>query len=190
MEGWIKWHRKILDNEIRRFDPTAWRVFEYICLWADKRTGKMNSAIRTIAQNNGLPLSTTHDAINRLVTARMLNTRPNANFTTFTVQNWGQYQSTPNAQPNADRTQTEHIQEREVLVFSDNTRKIAELLNVEPTKGLDRYLNELYPKYKFKALTIKMVEWCKENKKTPTVSRWMNWVRRAADRGELERRDE
>ncbi len=38
-EGWIKLHRKILDNGILR-DQNAWIVFSWLLLKVDRKTGK------------------------------------------------------------------------------------------------------------------------------------------------------
>lgn len=69
--------------------------------------------------------------------------------------------------------------------YSKRTYKIANDLNLEPTSGLERYCSDFYKQYSLKELTIRYVEWCSQNKKTPTILQWMNWVRREKEAGNL-----
>lgn len=71
--------------------------------------------------------------------------------------------------------------------YNTKTLKIAEALGVDPTETMDRYVVEDYANYSFKTLTDTLVEWCRENKKKPTVLRWMNWVRMWSSDGRLEK---
>ena len=115
MEGFVKWQRSCLDNDIWRHDQTAWHVFEYFWGVVDFRTGKTNKAYRTIAEFLDIPLSTLHGAIERLIEAKMIraNASPNGQYTTFSIVNWSKHQGYTEhftgKQPNANRTPTEHI---------------------------------------------------------------------------------
>lgn len=84
------------------------------------------------------------------------------------------------------RTYNKDKKEKE---WGTTTIKIAELLGVEPTEGLDYYLVDKYKNYIFKDFTIRYVEWCREKKKEPTISQWMNWVRRDEEKGQLTKKE-
>lgn len=69
--------------------------------------------------------------------------------------------------------------------FRENTKIIADLLGVKPTKGMDRYVYDVYPKYVLSKATIKMADWCDKNRVAPTSQRWLNWIDKAYRKGEL-----
>ena len=75
-------------------------------------------------------------------------------------------------------------------IYSENTKIIASIMEVEPTKGLEKYLNVTYKDYVFEKFTDHFVQWCTDKKIKPTIARWMNWVRLAEERGTLKRRAE
>lgn len=91
-DGWIKLHRRILDNEVFRFDPTAWRIFEYLMLRADVKTGTVKTAYGAMAEYLDISKATLHKAVRRLKTAKMVDDLVNGRFTTFSICNWHKYQ--------------------------------------------------------------------------------------------------
>jgi len=116
--GWIKLHRKALDNDIIR-DVTAWHIFTWLLLKVDRRTGSKKIAMRWASDELGYSVSTFHGALQRLVKKyKIANAKPNANYTEITLLNWSKYQSEDTTTerltertPNASRTLAEHLQE-------------------------------------------------------------------------------
>jgi hypothetical protein len=115
------------------------------------------------------------------------------------VLNYGKYQdlntylkSTQKSKQNPHRIHTINKNEKneKKVVYPSNTIEIAKILGEEPTDGLNRYLNDTYREYKFKAFTEYYVEKSKSHyKKEPTIAGWMGWVRKAVRDGDLEKRD-
>jgi len=128
--GWIKFHRKILDNHIYRYDQTAWRIFEYLLLKADHRTGTVKMAHSTMIAFLKIPKATLSRALVRLKEAEMIDftrnnlrnsdataTEPHTEprYTVYSICKWSVYQgqTEQEVEPkrNQNGTKTEHIQE-------------------------------------------------------------------------------
>lgn len=153
MNGWVKWHRKIIENEIWLYDWTAWHIFEYLWGVADYKTGTVKRAYSTMSEYLKIPKSTLSRAISRLEKAKMVNTSRNPNYTLYTICNWHKYQEdtqhfTQQAR-NLDATKAEHIQELRIkelrkesitptkkeLITDEEKSKLIELL---VSKKMDR----------------------------------------------------
>lgn len=113
--GWIKLHSKVVENDIWRYDQTAWHIFEYLLMSCDYKTGKVNKAHSTMSEFLGIPKSTLSKALDRLESASMVNRKRNTFYTTYSICNWRKYQTTTEQlteqQRNPDGTATEHIKE-------------------------------------------------------------------------------
>lgn len=113
--GWIKLHVSTLDNKIWKYDQTAWRIFEYLMLSCDYKTGQVTKAHSTMIDILGIPKSTLSRALLRLENAKMVNRQRNSNYTLYTICNWSKYQGRTEhlteLQRNSNGTQTEHIKE-------------------------------------------------------------------------------
>jgi hypothetical protein len=146
LEGWIKWHRKIIDNEIWRNDPTAWRIFEYLLAVADYKTGEVNRAQSTMVEFLGIPQSTLRDALHRLETAGMTHPTPHPNYTTYSILNWEKYQGDAAPltalKPHPDRTYTrsKEIKKGNSKIFSlpNETETMAELQKSFPRLEIEK----------------------------------------------------
>lgn len=91
--GWVRLHRKTLENLTFQRDPTAWRLFTVLLLKADYRTGKLTAGRHQLAEwakDNG---STTWKALLRLEKDRMVDKSSNNRYTTISICNWEKYQS-------------------------------------------------------------------------------------------------
>lgn len=93
--GWIKLHRKVLDNEIFMRDPTAWRIFEYLLLSVDRKTGSIETSKRQIAKKLKLKPSTVLGAFHRLATDHMIDLETDHLKSSITICNWKTYQDRP-----------------------------------------------------------------------------------------------
>jgi len=90
--GWIKLHRKVLDNEIFRHDRTAWHVFEVLLLIANKETGKWSGGRKQLAELAGVNENTLYNALKRLESQQMVNRFVNSRYSVYSICNWGDYQ--------------------------------------------------------------------------------------------------
>lgn len=191
--GWIKVWRKTLENDIWRYDRTAWFVFEYILLRTDKETGAMKSAYSTMSEFLGVPKGTLHKAILRLKKAKMVNDVVNAKYTTFYICKWKEYQGDGERlgerKVNAKETQSEHIQEYKNKEYDDRTLKLAEYLKIKPTDIMNKYATEVYADFKFKEPTLLYLANCEKKNLVPCLKGWASWMKLARDKyNELEAR--
>lgn len=186
-QNWIKLWRQTKENNIWLNDNTAWRIFEYLLMTVDYKTGKWSTGRFVIAQYLKMKEGTVYDALRRLQKNKMISLNGNNHFTTISICNWSKYQALDNNQTTTrqqpDNTNKE-IKNKEV--YSENTIKIAELMELKPTKGLERYLNELYPNHLFKEMTITMLQWCEDKKLKPTIGRWMAFARKGTKEGTVQ----
>lgn len=91
--GWIKLHKKIIDNEIFRHDRTAWHVFETLLILADTKTGKWSGGMHILSDLCNLNRNTLYKAIKRLEKDKMVNTSVNSRYTVYNICNWSDYQT-------------------------------------------------------------------------------------------------
>lgn len=107
MSGWIKLHRSVLNNNIYRFDPTAWRVFEHLLLNTNKLNGTCTYGRKQLSLQIGNNESTTYKALKRLEKAKMVTLSSNSKFTTIRICNWSEYQGNGNSPGNSAVTMEE-----------------------------------------------------------------------------------
>ena len=94
--GWIKFWRKTEDNDIWKYDRTAWFVFEYLLISCDKKTGHIRAGRTAISKSLKLNPNTLYKAIKRLEKAKMIVLVSNNKYTDFFICNWKNYQSSGN----------------------------------------------------------------------------------------------
>jgi len=128
--GWVKLHRKILDNGIMK-DATAWQVFSWLLLMVDRKTGKANFGRFWASKSLGLNSNTFYKALLRLSKKwQMVTLSSNNKFTECSLINWEKYQSGNSDGNNKVTTreqQSNTIQEVENIelriLSADNTEK-------------------------------------------------------------------
>jgi hypothetical protein len=187
--GWIKLHRQLIHNDIWNYDQTAWHVFEYFLLVADRKTGTRRFGRNQVAKALDMNPNTLYSALKRLEKAEMVNISSNSRFSVLSLVNWKEYQSSSTGLATSEQqlgnTKQEVRSKEDSVVYPHNTNVIAGIIGVEPTKGLDKYLNVTYKKYAFESFTDHYVQWCLDKKSQPTIGQWMNWVRRDEIKGLL-----
>lgn len=112
--GWIKLHRKALENDIIR-DQNAWCIFTWLLLKVDRLTGQKKVARSWACEELGMKATTFYDSLMRLVKKyKVATTNPTGTYTTVTLLNWDKYQSqedNPTGIPTATRQQPDTLQE-------------------------------------------------------------------------------
>lgn len=91
--GWIKLHRKILENEVFRYDRTSWHIFEVLLILANHQTGKWSGGVFQLSELAGLTKNTTYKATLRLENQGMITRLVNGRYTVYHICKWGEYQS-------------------------------------------------------------------------------------------------
>lgn len=96
MKGWIKLHRKILESEIWH-DQTALRVFIWLLLTVNHKTGKLKLGRKWASDACDLKEMTFYKALKRLEKkfkiVNLVTSKMTIKYTEATVQNWQKYQS-------------------------------------------------------------------------------------------------
>lgn len=91
--GWIKLHRKVLSNDIFRFDRTAWHVFEMLLLVADKDTGCWKGGLFQLSAITNINKDTLYKSLKRLEESKMITRSVNTKYTAYCICKWKDYQS-------------------------------------------------------------------------------------------------
>lgn len=125
--GYIKLHRKSLTSEVFA-DPALWRVWTWCLLRANHKPqrfrgqviprGSFVTAMRTAAEELGMPRSTIHDVLGRLNKNNMIRTETGRGYTVVSVCKYNTYQKRDDAprteagrDPDARRTRAGQIEE-------------------------------------------------------------------------------
>lgn len=93
--GWIKFHRKILDDELLANDNTAFLVFTKLLLVVN-RNGVYTTGRFAFADYVGLKPTTAYQALRRLQNDNKVTLESNNRYTKITLVNWSKYQSVDN----------------------------------------------------------------------------------------------
>lgn len=132
--GWVKLHRKLLDNELLRTDVAAKSVFVTLLLLCDKKTGTGSFGRELLGYYCGLKPITAYKAFLRLKKANMVTQSSNNRFTQFSICNWSEYQADGNKRGNNEVTTKEQrsntLQEgrsRSKNIVSKETSEVASL---------------------------------------------------------------
>lgn len=139
MNGWVKLHKKTLENEVYRFDPTAWRIFLHLLLVCDYKSGVWKGGIKQLAGSLDMPKTTAYEAIKRLADRNMVVCKPNALYTAYHICKWSEYQYETERRPFRDRSVTVH---KPTLLKNKEVRSKKEYKNtlVEVEATYDLYL--------------------------------------------------
>lgn len=134
---WVKLYRKSLANEIRRHDPTAWRLFETLLLLADG-SGKWSGGRYQLVEADGyLNGSTIYKALKRLEENEMISLSSNNRFTEIRICNFEKYKKGGNTSSNNEVTTNEQpgntlnrIKNKELRIYSEKemTSKQSQIL--------------------------------------------------------------
>lgn len=119
MSGWIKLHRSVLDNDIYRFDPTAWRVFVHLLLLADKKDGTGSFGRKQLSAQMGNNENTIYKALKRLSVTQMVTLSSNNKFTRFSICKWEEYQGNGNSSGNNQVTTGEQPSNNQVTHYKN-----------------------------------------------------------------------
>lgn len=124
--GWIKLHRQVLNNEIFRHDPTAWRVFEVLLLLADKNKAEWSGGLYQLTGFTGIKKDALYKAVKRLENAKMVTRRVNSKYTVYRICKWADFQGSETSSVNAEYTESKNKVKRE---YNSNKNKELRIKN-------------------------------------------------------------
>jgi hypothetical protein len=100
-DGWIKLHRQVLENNVRLYDDTAWKVFETLLLLVDRKTGSWSGGRYQLEKHCGnIKATTIYKAISRLKKAEMVTLDSNTRYSVISICKWSEYQGNGNTLSN------------------------------------------------------------------------------------------
>lgn len=95
-QGWLKFHRKMLDNVFLMQDNTAYIVFTKLLMLANSRTGTYTTGRFQLSEHTNIKPGTLYKALLRLEDNRLVTLKSNNRFTDIHICNWSKYQSAGN----------------------------------------------------------------------------------------------
>jgi len=105
-DGWIKLHRKLLENEELRHHHSALVLLIYLLL--DCKDGKWSGGRHQLAELSGLTDSATYRAQQKLKKLKICTLRANSKYTDIYICKWSDFQAQANTkgeqQANSKRT--------------------------------------------------------------------------------------
>jgi hypothetical protein len=135
MEGWIKLYRQIIENDVWKYDQTAWHVFEYFLATCDYKTGQKRFGRLWLSEYLKINASTLYKAIRRLEKAKMVTLSSNNKFTILTITNWHKYQGNGNSSGNNKVTTKEQQSNTYKEVKNKELKKYITAKNLENLKN-------------------------------------------------------
>lgn len=136
-KGWIKLHRKLLDNPTLKWDTNAFIVFTKLLLVMDYKTGSYNLGRFQLAELTGLKPGTAYKTLKRLEKAEMVTLRSNNKYTTISICKWNEYQSDDNNGGNnqvTTKSQPDNTKQEYKKTRSKNIKTITNVIG-EPVYG-------------------------------------------------------
>ncbi len=106
--GWIKLHRKVLDNGILK-DQMAWTIFSWLMLKVDRTTGKKTTGRFWASTELGIKPTTFYRGLKRLEKKwKVVTLQVTGKATEISLINWNKYQH-DNTSSNTSVTHRSHI---------------------------------------------------------------------------------
>lgn len=106
MNGWVKLHRKLLDNSFLMNDLNAFTVFIKLLLIVNSK-GEWSGGRRQLAAILDINDRTLYDVLKRLESHQITNLKSNHKYSVITICNYTKYQSRPNHLTNHNPTTTQ-----------------------------------------------------------------------------------
>jgi hypothetical protein len=126
---------------MRRYDPTAWRLFETLMLLVDKESGVWQGGRHQLSSADGyLKDSAIYKALLRLKKAKMVTLSSNSRFTTIRICNWSDYQVVGNSSGN--NKVTTKYQQSNTLTRIENKELRNNNIYVETQKVYDLFIEK------------------------------------------------
>lgn len=122
-DGWVRLHRKSINNKMYKYDPTAWRLFNHLLLIADWETGVWSGGRFQLADQLNEKSITTYKALKRLEKAKMVTLVSNNKYTDIYICNWSDYQTDSNNKSNNKVTTGEQQSNNKVTLYKEIRNK-------------------------------------------------------------------
>lgn len=118
-KGWIKLHRRILENDFLMHDDKAYIVFTKLLMLAGKERGSWSGGRRQLAKIFEMNDRTLYGVLIRLQDNGIIDIESKVKYSVLTIKNWSTYQQ------NADRGEDEIATEDATLAQQGSIPKVA-----------------------------------------------------------------
>lgn len=125
-KGWIKLHRKILDNRMLKYDHNAYIIFT-ILLMSARRDGSYDTGRFKLAELIGINPNTVYATLKRLEKSKMITQESNNKYTVIRICNWKKYQGDDNTNDNSQitsRQQPDNTKQELIIENKENSTNV------------------------------------------------------------------
>lgn len=181
-QGWIKLHRKILDNKELFGKNYDFALFTYFILKADRITGVARVGRQDLAKRFRADESTIYKAMKRIERGGLIHIKSNNQFSDVYICKYTEYQTQSNNESNnkvttkeqqSNTIQEERSKNKEILLSESEIGEISKENNISKKVVID---------YQTDYLLWKENNPRKSNKLRPSVK---SWIRRDIKLGKL-----
>lgn len=155
--GWVKLHRKLLDNRILKYDHSAMLVFVTLLLLVRHKDGTYDTGRFRLAEIVGMKPSTVYKILKRLEKAEMVTLDSNSRYTIISISKWKDYQGNGNSASNNSVTsqgQPSNTKQERRKKKEDTLTKV-KVATPEIVKPVDKISKLYYEAIKALALPVK-----------------------------------
>lgn len=121
MKGWVKLHRKLLENAGLMHDHNALVVFVGLLLKANSK-GEWSGGRNQLGEMLNINPRTLYDVLQRLKTQQVINIKSNNKYSVISICNWSKYQATPNS-TSTYSPHTAHIQPNTIIRIENKNKE-------------------------------------------------------------------
>lgn len=124
-EGWVKLHRKMLDNRMLKYDHTATVVFIALLLLVRHKDGTYDTGRFRLSEITGVNPNTLYSTLKRLEKNGMISTQSiKGQYTVITICNWHNYQQPVNTFVNKRSTSGQQaVNTKQEVIIKNNINK-------------------------------------------------------------------
>lgn len=95
-KGWVKLHRRILENHFLMHDDRAYAVFTKLLMLVGSEKGQWSGGRVVLSEILIMNPNTLYSVLKRLEEQQLISIDSNMRYTTYTICNWSKYQSVGN----------------------------------------------------------------------------------------------
>jgi hypothetical protein len=142
MNGWVKLHKQIIENDFLQNDMSAYVLFTKLLLVVNTKTGVYTTGRFKLSQLSGLKPTTAYNTLLRLEKSGMVTQESNNRFTTVSICNWKKYQGRDDSSDDNQMTTSRQPDDTN----KDIRTKIEEVLVPNTTKVVygKKHINDLF----------------------------------------------
>jgi hypothetical protein len=148
MNGWVKLHKQIIENDFLQNDMSAYVLFTKLLLVARIKDGTYTTGRYKLESLTGLKATTAYKALQRLETEGMVTQVSNNRFTTISICNWSKFQGKDNSSSNNEVTTKGQPSNNQVTLNKKKEVRSKNKDNVSKDTDVSKLYYQYLKKYK------------------------------------------